>query len=147
MLDASAPHLHPLMKEAITKKGHVHFPLGGGSTPWLATNDTHAHAPYEKDYEDAEVADNMAQLRRSRRVPSTSRQRVLERAHGSWIRGVNHERIATQAFKENALSNTLDGSEDHLISRRNLVFWHELDMATIRDQLIQKWTVLLTIKR
>ena len=99
--------------------------------------DTHAHAPLERELRAAEIHDNMIQLRRSRKMPSTSRQTIMERAHHSWGL-VPHEAIARKAFKENALSDDLSGSEDHMISRRNKVFWDELDMPKVRDQVLQE---------
>ena len=40
-----------------------------------------------------------------------------------------------RSFKRNGLTNALDGTEDHLISRTARVFWCELGMSQVRSQI------------
>ena len=109
-------------------RGHVPLKLGGGSTPFVAVLDTHAHWSYEAAYKDAEVHDSAAQLRRGSVLPCTSRQTVLSRAVDSW-RQVQHDRVS-EGWVAAGITNALDGSQDHQVSRVVLPFWAELQPAT-----------------
>lgn len=135
--DYYAPHLHETVSETIESKGHCHLVKGGGCTPFIATLDTHYHAPMDKEYRKAETSDSMMQLRRSRKIPVFSKQTVLNRANDSWAL-VRHHSLSYISWKNNAITNALDGSEDHLISALVLPFWQELGMPEVRAQLIHE---------
>ncbi|CAE7467252.1 pip [Symbiodinium sp. CCMP2592] len=134
VLDWFSAHLDPSVDDLIKARGHVPLKLGGGSTPFVAVLDTHAHWSYEAAYKDAEVHDSAAQLRRGSVLPCTSRQTVLSRAVDSW-RQVQHDRVS-EGWVAAGITNALDGSDDHLLSRVVLPFWAELQMDTARQQLI-----------
>jgi hypothetical protein len=134
-VDYYAPHLADEVKELIASKGHCDLVKGGGTTPWVAVLDTHYHALVDREYRQAEQNDMLVQLRRSRRLPVSSRQAVLYRANDSW-QLLNHERLAEKSWKNDGICNALDGTEDHLIRRQCMPFWIELRMHEIRQQLI-----------
>eukprot|EP00969_Alexandrium_andersonii_P256346 11332839-Alexandrium_andersonii.AAC.1 len=66
-------------------------------------------------------------MRRSARLPPTSRQTVLDRTARAWA-AVDHSAVA-QGFLRAGLSLALDGSEDHLLGREVRDIWRELGMA------------------
>eukprot|EP00969_Alexandrium_andersonii_P266863 11793723-Alexandrium_andersonii.AAC.1 len=72
-------------------------------------------------------ADARAHLRRSRRLPPTSRQTILERTARAWD-AVDHGRIC-DGFLHAGLAWALDGSEDHLFGFEVKPFWEQLDMT------------------
>ncbi|CAJ1382060.1 unnamed protein product [Effrenium voratum] len=133
-LDWFSAHLDPEVDKLIKDLGHVPLKLGGGSTPFVAVLDTHAHWSYESAYRDAETHDAQLQLRRGYALPCTSRQTVLSRAVDCW-RQVKHDKVA-DGWLAAGLTNALDGSQDHLISRVCLPFWTELQMDLTRSQLV-----------
>jgi hypothetical protein len=49
-LDWFAPHLDAAVDTLITSRGHVPLKYPGGSTPWVAPPNTHAHAFFDKEY-------------------------------------------------------------------------------------------------
>ena len=137
LLDWFAPHLCPEVDELCDDLGHPNLKLGGGLTPFVQVEDTHAHQPLSREYKRLEQADAMRDLRmRPGKLPQTSRQVVYDRSDLAW-RLLDHDAFA-EGFKQVGITNALDGSDDHLLTSETLEFWRELDMPRVREQLIME---------
>jgi len=100
----------------------------------VQVEDTHAHAPYSKCYKRQETEDAYEQLQvRPDKLPSTSRQTVMNRALSAWSQ-VDHT-SCSHGFVANGITNALDGSEDVELSEDVLSFWHELKMSEVREAM------------
>ena len=109
MCDWFAPHLDESLDDLVHAAGHAILRIGGHLTGLVQVEDTHAHAPMTAHYKRREMEESFDQLMvRPDRLPSTSRQTVMERALDAW-RDTNHE-AASQGFVANGIANALDGS-------------------------------------
>jgi hypothetical protein len=132
LLDWFAPHLDPRVDELIHGAGHAILRIGGHLTGLVQVEDTHAHAPYSKSYKRQETVDAYEQLQvRPDKLPSTSRQTVMDRALLAWSQ-VDHT-SCSHGFVANGIANALDGSEDVELSEDIVGFWHELKMSEVRE--------------
>ena len=85
MLDWFAPHLDPSVDDLIHSAGHAIVRIGGHLTGLVQVEDTHAHASYTAKYKRAETQAAWEQLMiRPDKLPSTSRQTVMDRAVLAW---------------------------------------------------------------
>ena len=57
-------------------------------------------------------------------------------------RTLDHE-LGVDGNWRNCLSNKLDGTEDHLVSRRALDFWRDIDMSAQRTTAIAEVDALI----
>ena len=115
LLDWFAPHLDTQVDTLIHSAGHAVLRIGGHLTGLVQVEDTHAHGPMTKAYKKIETLEAHAQLElRPDKLPSTSRQTVMDRALGSWLI-VNHE-SCSHGFDSNGIANKLGGSEDPLLT-------------------------------
>ena len=134
MCDWFAPHLDESLDDLVHAAGHAILRIGGHLTGLVQVEDTHAHAPMTAHYKRREMEESFDQLMlRPDRLPSTSRQTVMERALDSWL-DTNHE-AASQGFVANGIANALDGSEDGKLSADVADFWSEIGMPRIRSQI------------
>merc|ERR1712051_201685 len=98
----------------------------------MQVEDTHAHAPYSKFYKRQETEDAYEQLQvRPDKLPSTSRQTVMDRALLAWSQ-VDHT-SCSHGFVVNGIANALDGSEDAELSEDIVGFWLGLKMSEVRE--------------
>ena len=134
LLDWFAPRLDRAVDDLIHSAGHVVLRIGGHLTSLVQVEDTHAHGPYTAKYKQCETDDAWQQLLvRPDKLPSTSRQTVLDRANQAWS-FVNHTKCSL-GFVENGITNALDGHEDALLTADVVDFWHELDMPAVRERI------------
>jgi hypothetical protein len=70
------------------------------------------------------------------KLPSTTRQTVLDRALGSW-RAVNHA-ACSRGFVSNGIANKLDGSEDETLTLEVTEYWAELKMHRLRAKVMDE---------
>ena len=134
LLDWFSPHLDTSVDTLVHSAGHAVLRIGGHLTGLVQVEDTHAHGPMTGAYKKQESLDAYAQLEvRPDRLPSTSRQTVLDRALDSW-RAVNHM-SCSRGFVSNGIANKLDGSEDCLLSLDVMDFWRSLDMPRLRAKV------------
>ncbi len=132
LLDWYAPHLDPSLDAMVHEAGHTILRIGGHLTGLVAVNDTHAHGPMTAVYKKRETLEAFEQLQlRPDRLPSTSRQTVMDRALDSW-QAISHG-SCSRGFVSNGIANKLDGSEDALLSLEVQEFWQELDMPRWRE--------------
>lgn len=136
LLDWFRPHLDPSLDDLVHDHGHAILRIGGHLTGLVQVEDTHAHGPYTKAYKKRETEDAHAQLVfNPRKMPSTSKQTVMDRAIDSWHE-VDHTSCSA-GFVSNGICNALDGSEDDLLSRHVAGFWAQLDMPTRRARILE----------
>ncbi|MCP4242166.1 MAG: hypothetical protein GY772_16545 [bacterium] len=134
VMDWFSAHLDESIDRLVHEAGHAVLRIGGHLTGLVQVEDTHAHGPYSRHYKQRETEDAMDQLRlHPDRLPSTSRQTVMDRALESW-RNVDHK-ASSQGFVADGLCGALDGSEDHLLSADVAPFWHGLGMPARRDKI------------
>ena len=134
LCDWFAPHLDRSLDNLVHGVGHAILRIGGHLTGLVQVEDTHAHAAMTAHYKRRESEESYQQLMiRPDRLPSTSRQVVMERALDSW-RDTDHE-AASQGFVANGIANALDGSEDDKLSADCIDFWFEIDMPQIRSKI------------
>ena len=104
VLDWFAPHIDPMVDDAMRQKNHSVLRIGGGLTGDVQVGDTHRHGPYSKAYRAAETSDAARELRlRPGRLPCVSRQTVLDRAARSWKQLL--VRDPEMEWKENGILN------------------------------------------
>jgi hypothetical protein len=133
-LDWFAAHLDGKVQNLVTDKGHVPLYIPGGATPWVATLDTHYHAPYQHEYKAAERTDAERQLRGGRALPECTPQVVMDRAVETW-KIIPHEKLAERSWVETGITLPLDGRGDQYLRRLCRPFWDELDMPGHREQI------------
>ena len=134
-LDWFSAHLADEVRDYIVEEGHVPLYIPGGATPWVATLDTHAHAPYQREYLSAEEADNLAQMLAGAAMPACDRQTVLTRASDTWGL-VDHDKLGETAWIHDGVLLPLDGSGDHNLRHQCEPFWRELGMSAVRDRIL-----------
>ena len=132
LLDWFAPHLDSHLDDLVHAAGHAILRIGGYLTGLVQVEDTHAHGPYSKEYKRQETEDAYDQLKvRPDRLPSTSRQTVMDRALLAWSH-VDHE-SCSKGFVGNGIANALDGSEDGELTEDVTGFWQEMRMSEVRE--------------
>ena len=125
LCDWFAPHLDKSLDDLVHAAGHAILRIGGHLTGLVQVEDTHAHAAMTAHYKRREMEESFDQLMlRPDRLPSTSRQTVMERALDAW-RDVRHE-AASQGFVANGIANALDGSQDGELTADVMDFWFEI---------------------
>ena len=137
LLDWFAPHLDVQVDALCHGKNHAVLRLGGGITGDVQVPDTHRHGPLSRAYKDLETADGAQQLLlRPWSLPSCSRQTVMDRAVAAWKATPcpNHR----QEYVQNAIMNSLDGSEDIEIRADLQNVWRELRMPERRAQILRE---------
>ena len=135
LLDWFAPHQSQKLKDLVAEAGHAILLIGGHLTGLVQVEDTHLHGPMTMYYKRRETASAMQQLRiRPDKLPSTSRQTVMERAYDSYM-DVDHSRCS-HGFVANGIANALDGSQDCELTPEVLPFWMELDMLSVRTRIM-----------
>ena len=110
------------MDELVHKLGHAILRIGGHLTGLVQVEDTHAHGPMTKTYNRLEMRDSAEQLAlRPDKLPCYSRATVQRRAVEAW-HSVGHKKC-TRGFVSNGIANSLDGSEDELLTKEVADFW------------------------
>ena len=134
--DWYAPHKNPLLLELVLDRGHgTDLLIGGGITSLIQVPDVAIHSELQAHYKDAELHDNLAQLRRRpKKVPKCEKQHAIDRGSSAW-ESVDHGR-GIRGHVKLGFTTALDGSQDHLLAKEVLPFWQSLDMCRIRPQLI-----------
>ena len=134
LLDWFAPHQSQKLKDIVHEAGHAILLIGGHLTSLVQVEDTHLHGPMTMLYKRRETASAMQQLRiRPDKLPSTSRQTVMERAYDAYM-DVDHS-SCSHGFVANGIANALDGSQDDELTPEVLPFWTDLDMDSVRRRI------------
>ena len=115
-LDDYSAHLDPSIAEELFRKGYILVIIGGGITGDMQPNDTALHHRLKEIYREKEQEVLITQLRNNQeKIPTLSRDNIMTVMADTWKEcDVDQE----MAFKLNWLSNSLDGSKDHLVSSR-----------------------------
>ena len=115
---------HPKEVESVLKdKVYFLIAIGGGITGDMQVNDTTYHRVVKAAYRKREMK-LMIDLFKEHpdKIPASNRDQ-MKLFEESWKEVCEHN---VNAFKQNMLTLTFDGSEDHLASRKlvDLVSWH-----------------------
>ena len=127
------PNLDASFRTCVERHGGMLVHIPGSLTGHVQVNDTRLHAPYSAYYIRAETLEAQEQLRASKRLPSVTRQTVLNRAAQCWSH-VDHAKVS-QGFLAAGISIALDGSEDHLLGQEVVELWNTLDMPSVRARI------------
>jgi hypothetical protein len=139
VLDWFAPHLDHAVDDMIHGLGHCVLRIGGGLTPVVQVEDTHAHRPYNNHYRTLEKEASAASWElRPGSLLECSRQTVLTRAEDAW-KMVDHAKCV-RGWLHNGCTNALDGTQDAQLGSQVISYWEELGMDSIREQLLQDVT-------
>ena len=132
VLDDYSVHIVPEIKEALLKRGYVPVIIGGGVTGDIQINDTDLHSLLKAKYRELEQLLMIDQLKANpKKIPQPSRDDMMRMLSESFeaveIDVITH-------FKSLWVTNTLDGSEDYLVSERILMLVGE-KLKVFRKQL------------
>ena len=133
-LDAYRPHLDARITALAFERGYISHEglmVPGGATGIVQGPDTDLHAWLEKELIGLQEASTSAQLSvRPGSTPSENRQSMVNYGVALWEMADHKQGV--KSFKRNGLNNSLDGSEDGLITRSAKEFWLELNMSSKR---------------
>ena len=116
VLDDYAVHLMPEVSKLLWEHGYVLIIIGSGITGYIQENDTHVHHALKREHRhlEAELMLSMFQ-KNNAKIPSPSRDDMMKMIVTAWNKlNVDH----TRPFKTLFATNSLDGSEDYLVSDR-----------------------------
>jgi hypothetical protein len=135
-MDVARSHVADEVQDLAWSRGYVPLYHYGHTTGVAQVNDTDCHADFQRIYlEFEQAAFNEQQLLEPGNINRTVAD-VVNDAAATW-KQLNHQQ-GVSGHKRNGLSNNLDGSEDHLISRQARLCWLELDMPSERLRAIQE---------
>lgn len=133
VLDDYSAHLMPEVRQALFKKGYVLVVIGGGITGDVQINDTDCHHHLKTLYRDLEMKLMLEQLKKDpTKIPSPSRNEMMSMLLEAW------ESLQIDTKKEfNSLfvTNSLDGSEDYLVSDKLFSLVGE-EMVAFQNELM-----------
>ena len=128
-LDDYSAHLAPEVEETFRKKG------GGGITGDIQVNNTSYHRQAKAAYCNHEMKLMLEMLEKDPiRIPTPTRDQMMQMFQESWnetCTNVNNKFV----FKTNMITLALDGSEDHLASRK-LMDLIGKEMLEFRENLL-----------
>ena len=143
MLDVAKSHTGDEIVRFAHTRGYVTLYHYGCTTGIAQVNGTDCHGDLSRIYIELEMESFRVQQMYDPGDISRSLQLVLHDVEQAWC-SVPHNR-GVRGHKFNGLTNRLDGSEDHLISREAKNFWQEMGMPEARanalrevDELIDK---------
>ena len=108
----------PEVEEAFRKKGYFLIVIGGGITGDIQVNNTSYHRQAKAAYRNHEMKLMLEMLEKDPiKIPTPTRVQMMQMFQESWnetCANVNNEFV----FKTKMITLALDGSEDHLASRK-----------------------------
>ncbi len=131
-LDAYSAHLGDDVRDVAWARSYVVLYHWGCTTGVCQVNDTDLHAALERQYLYCESVSLVFQQERDPGNIGRTRQDVMHDVCAVW--GSLDHTQAARGHKRVGLSNALDGSEDHMMTREAAVFWKELGMADVREK-------------
>ena len=131
VLDDYSVHLMPEVRQALFKKGYVLVVIGGGITGDVQINDTDCHHQLKTLYRDLEMKLMFEQLEKDpTKIPSPSRNEMMSMLLEAW----ESLQIDTKKeFKSLFVTNSLDGSEDYLVSDKPFSLVGEEMVAFLKE--------------
>ena len=136
MLGIARSHLGPEIVASAHASGYVCLYHYGCTTAVAQVNDTDLHQEFSRLYMELEqTAFNNQQLFDPGNISRTLQQ-VINDAASAW-RICDHTK-GVRGHKLTGLSNSLDDSEDHLISREAAIFWAGFDLPSARLRAIEE---------
>jgi len=135
--DAYRAHEHEAVRRLAWERGWVMVFHGGGATGVAQVNDTRLHGRLSQAYQQLEMEDAFLGFALDPGAcPARSRLACCRDLVRCWRRP--SLRLAAHAgWKQNMLTNALDGSENHLATSEIAAFCAELGMSKIRAQIVE----------
>ena len=133
-LDMAASHLDQAVVDFAWSCGYITLYHYGCTTGIAQVNDTDCHGIFERIYLELEQASFTHQQEVDPGSVSRRPQDVVNDASGTW-RNLDHNQ-GRAGHKRVGISVSLDGSDDHYISREALAFWDELEMPRLRAEAL-----------
>ena len=134
--DTFAPQCCDAVVRLCWSRGYILLIHGGGVTPVVQPPDTDLHGPLRRKYMDMEMSFAVAEQRRNRRSLGTPHEQDCM----AWMAMLWSEKTmhveAAQGFRKTGLSLPLDGSCDFELCREAQRFWHDLQMSSLRRDVI-----------
>ena len=125
----------PEVEEAFRKKGYFLIVIGGGITGDIQVNDTSYHRQAKAAHRNHEMKLMLEMLEKDPiKIPTPTRDQMMQMFQESWTEtcaNVDNEFV----FKTNMITLALDGSEDHLASRK-LMDLIGKEMLEFRENLL-----------
>ena len=116
VLDNYSAHLMPQVPQVLFKKVYVLIVIGGGITGNIQINDRNCHRVLKKHYQDLEMKFMLEQLVKGPiKIPSPSQNKMMYMLLQVWR---TLEIDTKREFKSPFVTNSLDGSEDYLVSHK-----------------------------
>ena len=134
LMDVAKSHLAERIVEFAWSRGYVTLFHYGCTTGVAQVNDTDLHGALERVYLEIEQASFNEQQLYEPGCVNRRPQDVLDDAVCAW-KQLDHT-AGVAGHWRNGLSNKLDGSEDHLITREARLCWADADMASERLRAI-----------
>jgi len=131
-LDAYSAHLAAEIRDFAWARGYVVLYHWGCTTGICQVNDTDLHQALEREYIYCESVSFMHQQLMDPGNITRTRQQVLEDITSVWS-SLDHQQ-GVSGHLRCGLSNNLDGSQDHLLTREAGAFWQELNMSGVRPR-------------
>ena len=135
-MDVAKSHVADEVLEFAWTRGYVTLLHYGCTTGVCQVNDTDLHADFERVYLECEQEFFNEQQLYEPGCVSRSPQDVLNDSAATW-QLVDHKQ-GVEGHLRTGLSNRLDGSEDHRITREALFFWTEASMPEHRRRAIEE---------
>ena len=124
------------MEEAFFKKGYFWIIIGGEITGHIQVNDTSYHRQAKALYRKHEMELMLEKLQKYlQKIPQPTRDEMMNMFQKSWnetCAKVNNENV----FETNMITIALDGSEDHLASKK-LMDLVGTEMLKFRKKLLE----------
>ena len=136
LLDFFFAHKGERIQRLCWERGYLLVFIGGGCTGALQPVDTHLHGFLSKDFQAMEM-DMLTEtsLLEDKRVPVLDRTTLMSFLVSIWQQS-RHHLCTCKGFRNHMFTIALDGSEDHLGSEECLGYWRELDMPSLREQVM-----------
>ena len=134
VLDDYAVHLMPEVRKLLWERGYVLIIIGSGITGYIQESGTHVHRALKREYRDLKAELMLSMLQKNNaKIPSPSRDDMMKMIVTVWNKlNVDH----TRPFKTLFATNSLDGSEDYLVSDRLFKLIGD-SMVSFRKRLIE----------
>ena len=116
----------PTLDELIEGRGHPILRILGCITGLVQVNDTKAHGPYSREFQNLEERDALEALRAGAPVPPCDRNTMMKRSRDAWKR-LDHDSIS-YGFIQAGIAGNLDGTEDRFLSSDVQTLWHNGNM-------------------
>ena len=116
----------PKLDKLIEGRGHPILRIPGCITGLVQVNDTKAHGPYSREFQNMEERDALEALRDGLPVPPCDRNTMMRRSNASWQK-LDHDSIS-YGFVQAGIAGKLNGDDDRYLSGDVCTIWQNGNM-------------------